>query len=103
MTEPSERDREMAQRFLGMHPSDEDRENLAAIIATAREEGRRDERARCAAWAKLYWDGDLSDEYAMYVGIRDGTEPPLHLKWTALLIERGEVNIDTDARIRSGS
>ena len=34
------------------------------------------ERARCAAWAKLYWDGDLTDDYEMYVGIRDGKPPP---------------------------
>jgi hypothetical protein len=37
---------------------------------------RAAERARCTAWAKLYWDGDLSDDHEMYVGIRDGKLPP---------------------------
>lgn len=41
------------------------------------------ERARCSAWARLYYDGDLADDYEMYVGIRDGLAPPEHLKGTA--------------------
>lgn len=61
-----------------------DREVVAEIYEDLVRKAVAAEHERCTAWAKLYWDGDVTDEYEMYVGIRDGLPPPNHLKGTGL-------------------
>lgn len=54
MSEPTERDREMACEWVVEHYGSGPDSSLAKVLATARNEGRQEERARCAkaaSWA----------------------------------------------------